>query len=88
MPEETKDPIRNIGPDATAGFESAPNFAASNPTERAGSENLASVADLESDSDEIDDDLEEETSSGDGVEEDYDDEDLLDEEDDAEEVGG
>ena len=88
MPENTEDPIRKVGPDATAGFESARNFAASNPTERAGSESLASVADLENDSNEVDDDLEEETSSGDGVEEDSDDEDLLDEEDDAEEVGG
>jgi len=75
---DSEEALRNVvGPDATAGFESDPNFADTDPASTASSDNVA----VQRDTDDTADSDEEETEAEDLDEEDEDDE-LEDEEDD------
>jgi len=77
---DSAEALRNVvGPDATAGFESDPNFAGTDPASTASSENVA----VQRDSDDTADSDEEEAEAEDLDEEDEDDE-LVDDEDEDE----
>jgi hypothetical protein len=78
---DSAEALRNVvGPDATAGFESDPNFVGTDPASTASSENVA----VQRDSDDTADSDEEEAEAEDLDEEDEDDE-LVDDEDEDDE---